>query len=318
MANADRVVKYNLYTARLIPLYGGVPKAGWLNTTYAQHGLVNIAKKKRELKSFQINLFEEIFNMKSNFSRFLHHTMSSSNLTRISRWKKFANCFDLNTPIKSECDTLGKNASTGRSMVEMLGVLAIIGVLSVGAIAGYSKAMMKYKLNRHAEQMNTVINAVARNVHNFDNIKQGGTYLTPYLIKMGEIPTDMVKGSVRSVIYDVFGQAWGVFITGNGSAIYLSSGQTTALTTKSADNLEICKNILLAAKENSDSIAHVDSISNHYNNDNKYKSLYGDHECNTGVNCLKDLSLNDVYDFCTKHYGINSPSGTELAIVWGR
>lgn len=33
-------------------------------------------------------------------------------------------------------------------MVEMLGVLAIIGVLSVGAIAGYSKAMFKHKLNR--------------------------------------------------------------------------------------------------------------------------------------------------------------------------
>ena len=31
-----------------------------LNTTYAQHGLVNIAKKKRELKSFQNQLFEEI------------------------------------------------------------------------------------------------------------------------------------------------------------------------------------------------------------------------------------------------------------------
>ena len=31
-----------------------------LNTTYTQHGLVNIAKKKRELKSSQINLFEEI------------------------------------------------------------------------------------------------------------------------------------------------------------------------------------------------------------------------------------------------------------------
>ena len=31
---------------------------------------------------------------------------------------------------------------SGRSIVEMLGVLAIIGVLSVGAIAGYSKAMM--------------------------------------------------------------------------------------------------------------------------------------------------------------------------------
>ena len=42
-------------------------------------------------------------------------------------------------------------SENGRSMVEMLGVLAIIGVLSVGAIAGYSKAMFKYKLNKQAE-----------------------------------------------------------------------------------------------------------------------------------------------------------------------
>ncbi len=36
----------------------------------------------------------------------------------------------------------------GRSMIEMLGVLAIIGVLSVGGIAGYSKAMTKFKVNK--------------------------------------------------------------------------------------------------------------------------------------------------------------------------
>ena len=41
-----------------------------------------------------------------------------------------------------------KNAQSGRSMIEMLGVLAIIGVLSVGGIAGYSKAMMKYRINK--------------------------------------------------------------------------------------------------------------------------------------------------------------------------
>ena len=51
-------------------------------------------------------------------------------------------------------------SENGRSMVEMLGVLAIIGVLSVGAIAGYSKAMMKYKLNKHAEAINLLINNV--------------------------------------------------------------------------------------------------------------------------------------------------------------
>lgn len=40
----------------------------------------------------------------------------------------------------------------GRSMIEMLGVLAIVGVLSVGGIAGYSKAITKYKLNKLVEE----------------------------------------------------------------------------------------------------------------------------------------------------------------------
>ena len=46
---------------------------------------------------------------------------------------------------------------TGRSMIEMLGVLAIIGVLSVGGIAGYSKAMMKYRINKTIEQITLII-----------------------------------------------------------------------------------------------------------------------------------------------------------------
>ena len=36
---------------------------------------------------------------------------------------------------------------SGRSMVEMLGVLAIIGVLSIGGIAGYTMAMNRYRTN---------------------------------------------------------------------------------------------------------------------------------------------------------------------------
>ncbi len=36
---------------------------------------------------------------------------------------------------------------SGRSMVEMLGVLAIIGVLSVGGIAGYTTAMRSHRAN---------------------------------------------------------------------------------------------------------------------------------------------------------------------------
>ena len=40
-----------------------------------------------------------------------------------------------------------KKLESGRSMVEMLGVLAIIGVLSVGGIAGYSLSMRRHRAN---------------------------------------------------------------------------------------------------------------------------------------------------------------------------
>ena len=40
-----------------------------------------------------------------------------------------------------------KKHESGRSMVEMLGVLAIIGVLSVGGIAGYTLAMRRHRAN---------------------------------------------------------------------------------------------------------------------------------------------------------------------------
>ena len=45
----------------------------------------------------------------------------------------------------------------GRSMVEMLGVLAIIGVLSAGGLAGYSKAMFKHKMNTAIDQITMVV-----------------------------------------------------------------------------------------------------------------------------------------------------------------
>ena len=39
---------------------------------------------------------------------------------------------------------LRRKNESGRSMVEMLGVLAIVGVLSVGGVYGYGVAMKKH------------------------------------------------------------------------------------------------------------------------------------------------------------------------------
>ena len=56
-----------------------------------------------------------------------------------------------------------KKTQSGRSMIEMLGVLAIIGVLSVGGIAGYTKAMTKYKINKTIDQ----VTQLAQNIRAF-------------------------------------------------------------------------------------------------------------------------------------------------------
>ena len=81
---------------------------------------------------------------------------------------------------------------SGRSMVEKLGVLAIIGVLSVGAIAGYSKAMMKYKLNKQAEEFSFLLNEAIKTKEEMWNrlLKNGGSLsneLVNVLVKTNSI-----------------------------------------------------------------------------------------------------------------------------------
>ena len=49
---------------------------------------------------------------------------------------------------------LKKKLESGRSMVEMLGVLAIIGVLSIGGIAGYTLSMRRYRANQIIDMAN--------------------------------------------------------------------------------------------------------------------------------------------------------------------
>ena len=65
------------------------------------------------------------------------------------------------------------NQESGRSMVEMLGVLAIIGVLSIGGIAGYTMAMNRFRANEilnYASQASILAQtANAGNGANLDN-----------------------------------------------------------------------------------------------------------------------------------------------------
>ncbi len=81
----------------------------------------------------------------------------------------------------------------GRSMIEMLGVLAIIGVLSVGGIAGYSKAMEQYRINKAIDAIATII-ANIRTLYasqgNYEGVDVMGALIMPDSIKTGSSDWD--------------------------------------------------------------------------------------------------------------------------------
>ena len=80
---------------------------------------------------------------------------------------------------------------SGRSMIEMLGVLAIIGVLSVGGIAGYSKAMNKFKTNQVADQVSMLI-ANIKTMYAQQNSYEGLSNKTA--VDMGLVPDELNAG----------------------------------------------------------------------------------------------------------------------------
>ena len=90
----------------------------------------------------------------------------------------------------------------GRSMVEMLGVLAIIGVLSVGGIAGYSKAMNKYKINKTTDQISMLV-ANIRTLFSSQGNYDGLT--NQQAKKFGVVPNDMYTKVSSDDITNAFG-----------------------------------------------------------------------------------------------------------------
>lgn len=97
---------------------------------------------------------------------------------------------------------LFKNEQSGRSMVEMLGVLAIIGVLSVGGISGYSKAMAKFKLTKAQDQITMLI----MNIRTAYATSPGyGSLTNAVAVTYGLVPSEMIKNATAGTLMNAFG-----------------------------------------------------------------------------------------------------------------
>ena len=105
-------------------------------------------------KNQLLNIKKMIFELGRGGSKnhFFDRVNKNANARNVERFFAFA--------LNDDCENAGKRGraarnfsrpllghNAGRSMLEMLGVLAIIGVLSVGAIMGFRQAMNRHKAN---------------------------------------------------------------------------------------------------------------------------------------------------------------------------
>ena len=185
-------------------------------------------------------------------------------------------------------------SENGRSMVEMLGVLAIIGVLSVGAIAGYSKAMTKYKLNKQAEQISWLLNAMYR-YKDLLGQNQPWESFVPYLKKLGEIPQEMIKDN-SIYLYDSFGMEYSIFA--NGCSPMCDYTNLRIDMSDDYKNFDICNNILETSKAFAEQLNIITIYESE--SDTNLGWIAGNVRCGNENNnkCLKNLTKNNIYDIC--------------------
>ena len=196
------------------------------------------------------------------------------------------------------------DASTGRSMVEMLGVLAIIGVLSVGAIAGYSKAMTKYKLNKHMESFNMLLNEAIKLLPDLQRRYGKNTDdsygLENFFLKANLLPDGMTYNRQEGNIYDIFKNHLSISysrttainegVTSHPTIYYMNiSINRSGNKISNLDN-EICRNIFLACKENAENIESVEMRSLK-SGDYSAPSLWGTE--------LQNATLQQINDVCS-------------------
>lgn len=93
-----------------------------------------------------------------------------------------------------------QEAQNGRSMIEMLGVLAIIGVLSVGGFAGYTKAMKQYRVNKTITQVLEIssrVSVLGDQMSSYEGLSNASA------IKMGMVPSELIASG--SSLINVYG-----------------------------------------------------------------------------------------------------------------
>ena len=210
---------------------------------------------------------------------------------------------DTRLPQPAGCGDKYDICSAGRSMIEMLGVLAIIGVLSVGGIAGYSKAMEKYKVNKAVSQYGMLIYNMLE-LHPYSEQKSG---LVDILQATQTFPPDWEKVNDMK-IKDSYGNILNIYGSGNTMVIDMllggiqqtDKGGNISGTFSSSLCMSIFNNLVVPLHG---SLIVVRLYRSEYdkswnNSTNEDTSFYGDNYCGGNNKCITSLKLSTIDSLC--------------------
>ncbi len=226
----------------------------------------------------------------------------SLRMVRQIRSNFFSRCTNsyIRKKVTSRCPL---DASAGRSMVEMLGVLAIIGVLSVGAISGYSKAMFKYKLNKQAESFNMLLNTAIQLQPDLDHtVKTGEQFFADFFYKANLIPDGMTYKNNH--IYDELMGTYEIMYYQHLTSYteyLIQYNMERSGNSATSRSIAICRNMLTVAKENAGNLPFIQLRSGNSatSGDFDESRIYGDKECSQSRTCLRNMGVKDMDDFCS-------------------
>ena len=151
-----------------------------------------------------------------------------------------------------------RQGEVGRSMIEMLGVLAIIAVLSVGGIAGYSKAMAMWRSNIQRNMISELIASTIKMKPNLNAFDQKYNILNSVIYAMGDMPEGLEYKN--NLFYDKNGVDMYVMqgkstwrdqngnVTGSAQRLIIFFRYHQGDGKSSLSAVELCRNIIEAAK----------------------------------------------------------------------
>lgn len=212
-------------------------------------------------------------------------------------YRQFSSAF--NVILRRKRSELSTGNCVGRSMIEMLGVLAIIGVLSVGGIAGYSKAMEKFKLNKTINEYSYLIYGLLEHIDDLKSVPVGmGQFnFTDFARAINIVPSSWTAEDNKAM-WDNSGNIVQSYSGGNVLLLdfYLGGWQATDNGNKSANFspklcVEMFNNIMTPLH------SAVYSI-NTFNSTKGDITFYGDAYCSNGRMCLSNATLAQIKSAC--------------------